>query len=237
MKVRSLIAAAVFVLLPVVARAQVLTFEGIAPYPNGSNVTIGGFYDGGVSGIGTTGTNYGIDFSSNALLICLNTLSEDCSNTSHGGADAASADGGLYFLSGAQTFMGSSTGFITGFSFLYTAVNNGGSISVYSGPDGTGTLLATQSLPTTPLDGCDPGYSAGFCPFESFGISFAGTAQSVSFAGVANQIVFDDVTFGSVTPGGAPQSSVTPEPATMTLMATGLVGLAGVTRRRRRKTA
>jgi hypothetical protein len=50
----------------------------------------------------------------------------------------------------------------------------------------------------TPSGPC-PGHDAGFCPFFPIGLAFSGTAESVSFAGVANQIVFDDVTFGSVT--------------------------------------
>ena len=54
-----------------------LTFENIAPYPNSNNVLIENYYDGGTSSIGTTGPNFGVTFSSNALLICLNTLSTD----------------------------------------------------------------------------------------------------------------------------------------------------------------
>ena len=46
-----------------------------------------------------------------------------------------------------------------------------------------------------------------------------GTAMSIEFAGVANQIVFDDVTFGSVNPGGVP------EPATWVMMLLGFGGL------------
>jgi len=62
-----------------------LTFENIAPYPNGNNVFIENYYNGGTSSIGTSGPNYGVAFPSNALLICLNTLStipswEHCSS-------------------------------------------------------------------------------------------------------------------------------------------------------------
>ncbi len=196
-----------------------LTFEGIAPYPNGNNVFIQNYYNGGTSSIGTSGTNYGISFPSNALLICLNSLSVVCSNTSRGGlGDPASQKGGLFFLSGSSTFLDDAAGFTTGFSFNYTAVNVGGSIQVYSGLDGTGTLLASLTLPTTPSGPC-PGYSASFCPFESIGVTFLGTAKSINFGGTANQIVFDDITFGSSSPGNAP------EPASFVLFGTSLLGL------------
>ncbi len=206
-----------------------LTFEGIAPYPNGNNVLIENFYNGGTSSIGTSGTNYGISFPDNALLICLNTLSTFCSNTSRGGqGDPNSQQGALFFLSGSSTFLDDPAGFTTGFSFNYTAINVGGSIQVYSGLDGTGTLLASLDLPTTTSGPCI-GYGAGFCPFSPIGVSFSGTAESIDFGGVANQIVFDDVTFGSVNPGPGPNA---PEPSSLAIFGSGILGLAGLLRRK-----
>jgi hypothetical protein len=207
----------------------VLNFEGInATYPSGF-AFINGFYNGGTSSAGTTGTNYGITFSSNAQAICLNTPGVSCSNTSRGGlGDPNSQKGGLFFLSGSNTFMDDPGGFTTGFSLFYAAINSPGSLDVYSGVDGTGTLLATLALPTT-LSSCSGIYGAGFCPFVPIGVSFSGTAESISFAGVANQIVFDDVTFGSATPG--PPSTV-PEPSTFVMMLTSAGAGIGALRRR-----
>jgi hypothetical protein len=211
------------------AAVVVLDFEGInATYPSGF-ATINDFYNGGTSSDGTSGTNYGISFTSNAQAICLNTPGISCSNTSRGGLGNPNSDkGGLFFLSGAETFMNVAGGFDTGFSFYYTAINVGGSVSVYDGLDGTGNVLATLTLPTT-VSNCDSSYGAGFCPFVASGIGFAGTAMSVSFAGVADQVVFDDVTFGSVDPGGR-----VPEPATLLLVGAALAGLGATSRRRAR---
>ena len=135
-----------------------------------------------------------MSFGSNALLICLNSTSTSCSNTSRGGLAPTSSEGGLFFLSG------------------------------------TGNLLTTVNL--TPNLGNCPGYSAGFCPFGAAGVNFAGTAKSVSFGGVANQIVFDDITFGSATPSD-PGNRV-PEPASLALVALGLLA-AGASRQRHRQ--
>lgn len=216
---------------PALADTVVLNFEGInTPYPTENYALIQNFYNGGTSSVGTSGVNYGISFSSNALAICLNTPGNVCSNTSRGGlGDPTSQEGALFFLTGDQTFMDDPAGFTTGFSLFYTAINEGGSLGVYSGLDGTGTLLATLQLPTTPSE-CSGDYEAGFCPFFPVGVAFAGTAESISFAGVANQIVFDDVTFGSV----IPNPGTTPEPSSLAMLLTAAGAGAGFLRRKLR---
>jgi hypothetical protein len=208
-----------------------LNFEGInATYPSGY-ASIGEFYNGGVSSDGTTGVNYGVSFGSNALAICLNSTTVTCSNTSRGGVgDPNSQQGGLFFLSGTQTFMNMASGFDTGFSFNYVSVSYSGSVGVYDGLNGTGNLLATLDL--SPNAGSCSGYGADFCPFTAKGVSFSGVGKSISFAGVANQIVFDDITFGSAVPGPDTGGGV-PEPATWAMMIAGF-GMAGGALRRRR---
>ncbi len=213
------------------AAVVTLKFEGInAAYPSTNYAQIQNFYNGGTSNQGTSGTNFGVSFGNNALAICLNTIGNNCSNTSRGGiGDPTSQRGGLFFLQGTETFLNYAAGFTTGFSFNYSARNQGGAVNVYDGLNGTGNILGTLNLTTN--GGSCPGFNAGFCPFTAQGVAFAGTARSIGFGGVANQIVFDDVTFGSVTPGAVP------EPATWALMIGGFGAIGGTMRYRRRKTS
>lgn len=228
---RSLAVAASLGLLAAAAPASAavvsLNFEDInATYPSGFAQVLE-FYNGGMSSDGTTGTNYGISFGSNALAICLNSTTVTCSNTSRGGlGDPDSQRGGLFFLDGAETFLNYSAGFDTGFSFNYVG-QFAGSVGVYDGLNGTGNLLGTVVL--TPNGTNCPDYSSfGFCPFGPAGITFAGIGRSISFGGVANQIVFDDVTFGSAVPG-----NVVPEPSVWALLVIGFGSIGAAMRRRR----
>ncbi|HMN74572.1 MAG TPA: PEP-CTERM sorting domain-containing protein [Burkholderiaceae bacterium] len=230
MKLRYPILAAATAMTCSIGTAQadvvVLNFEGInATYPSGF-ANIYDFYNGGTSSDGTSGVNYGVQFTDNALAICLNTPGNYCSNTSRGGVAPGSELGALFWLNGPETYMNYAAGFENGFSFNYAAPNTPGSVSVYDGLNGTGNLLATLDLGLTPST-CGSEYSAQYCPFVAAGVNFAGVAKSISFAGTANYIVFDDVTFGSAIPG-------VPEPSTYALFAAGLLGLAYTARRRSR---
>lgn len=220
------------------AHAQVvLNFEGVnATYPRSPLVlpltSVGDFYNGGTSSAGTSGVNHGVTFSSNALGLCLSAFGMtqyECSNSSRGGqGDPNSQQGGLYFDHAGPAYINMASGFQTGFSFFYASYSPF-SVNVWDGLSGTGTLLGTIALPTHEV-GC-ASYGAGLCPFNAAGLNFAGTAKSVTFTGVNDEKVLDDVTFGSAIPG----AQVVPEPATIALLAAGLTATAAVARRRRRK--
>lgn len=178
-----------------------LDFEGIAPaYPFLVYPQVLNFYAGGVSSAGTAGTNHGVGFSTNALAICLNSLADTCSNGSRGGRGMPrSSQSALFFLDGSETFLNLPAGFTNAFSFNYVSRTQTGSASVFDGLDGSGNVLATVVLEPN-AKGC-PDYAAGFCPFQPIGGTFTGIGRSIGFGGVANQIAFDDVTFGSRQPG------------------------------------
>ena len=158
-----------------------LNFEGI-----GTNVPIGDYYNGGA------GPNYGVSFSSNALAIIENGYGGTGNFTNEPSPYAC-----LFFMTGSPV-MNVAAGFTTGFSFYFTSSNTI-TLFVYDGLDGTGNLLASQSFPVNYQNGGCSG--AGFCHWDPVGIGFSGTAKSIVFTGAANQCGFDDVTFGSITPG------------------------------------
>jgi hypothetical protein len=173
---------------------------------------VNGYYNGGLGSLGSgPGPNYGVTFT-NAYV--LNEYSEN-------EGDLITPPNSITFLSGSGSIMDVPGGFSTGFSFNYSAPFYPGTVDVYSGLDGTGTLLAALSLPTTPDEG---GPSCGghqYCPDVPFGVSFAGVAESVNFSGSADYIVFDDITVGSSTviTGGVP------EPSTWAMMMVGFAAL------------
>jgi hypothetical protein len=197
-----------------------LTFEGV-----GDEASINDFYNGGTDSMGNSGINYGINFSSNSLGLI---ASDSGGSGNFIGALAPSPVTVAFFLSGAADTMNVAAGFTIGFSFFYDAPTTGGnSVFVYDalgGAGGGGNVLGSLLLPST-----GEGYPAHL--WVPIGVTFSGTAYSVDFGGVANQVAFDNVTLGSNIPGGGE----VPEPATMLLLGSGLVGLAGYARKRMKK--
>lgn len=200
--------------------AITLTFEGV-----GDQASINDFYNGGTDSAGNSGTNYGINFTSASL-----GLIDSDAGGSGNFANEPSANTIAFFLSGTAATMNVAAGFDTGFSFYYSAFQNA-FVTVYSGLNGTGTVLATLPLSLNFNNGGCVGDPTGqACHWDPIGVTFAGIAHSVDFGGVANQAGFDNITLGSDIPG----TGDVPEPTTwaMTIAGFGLIG--GTMRSRRR---
>jgi PEP-CTERM motif len=127
----------------------------------------------------------------------------------------------MIFLSGPGDIMNVPGGFNTGFAFYYAAPYFSGSVDVFDGLNGTGNLLASLALPIN-------GAYCGSLPYSCWtqvGVLFSGTAMSANFTGTANYIAFSGVTIGSNVVG-------TPEPGSLVLLGSGMLGLAGLLRRK-----
>ena len=198
----------------------VLDFEGLQ-----DDEAVGDFYNGGTGSLGSSGTNYGVSFSPATLAL----IDSDAGGTGNF-ANEPSPDTVMFFLDANDAILTFAAGFDTGFSFFYTS-STAASVNVYDGLNGTGNLLASLDLTAQFSDNCIGDPTGDFCNWTPVGVAFAGIARSIDFGGTANQTAFDDITFGSETPGGGGPVPV-PEPTSLALLGLGLAGL-GFMRRRR----
>ena len=133
----------------------------------------------------------------------------------------------MFFLNSSNAVLNVTNGFDTGFSFYYTS-STAAVVNVYSGLNATGSILASIPLAAQFTNNCSGDPTGGYCNFTAVGVAFAGTAFSIDFGGTANQTGYDNITFGSATPGNG-----VPEPATWAMMIGGLA-LTGAAMRRRK---
>jgi hypothetical protein len=147
-------------------------------------------------------------------------------------ADQPSPPNVMAFDDNSGAYMDVSGGFSGGFSFYYAAVRGPGSINLYSGIDGTGSLLATLALPVSSDPDCQGPFGDYSC-WAPIGVSFSGIARSVDFSeSVFYNVAFDNVTLGSTTP-----TNPVPEPAALGMFGLGalLIGVFVCVRRRVRE--
>lgn len=188
---------------------EILTFAGLNDMQQ-----VGNFYNGG--GMAST-PNYGVSFSSNFFGL------KSTKNGGMGDFNATPTGTPAIFVNGptGSTVTGTmdvANGFSTGldFFFAFKAMTGGPqtvTVTIWSGADGTGSVLATITL--APNACANAPY---YCQWSQIGTSFSGTAHSVTFSGTANQFGLADITVGA-------SSTAIPEPSTFYLLGTGLVGL------------
>jgi len=207
MKLLSAAGLALFAATSAFANSTVtLDFEGAAGYVN----SIGEFYNGGTDSLGQSGPNVGVSFTESAVALSNDDFFQYYSN--------APTAGTVMFAFDSSAVMNVAQGFVGGLTFYYSASQGVlDAVNIYSGLNGTGTLLASASLFGNSQVGCDTPY----CRFDLTSVKFAGLAKSVSFGGDAPNVAFDNITITAV-----------PEPSSTLLLAAGLVAVVVAKRRR-----
>jgi hypothetical protein len=203
------VAAATFFFASPAAATTTLTFEGI---PN--NAPVGAFY----------GPDYVFSPATLALI-------DADSGGSGNFANEPSPNTVMFFLDANNAILNVTNGFTTGFSFYYSSAT-AATIGVYDALNGTGNLLASLNLSAQYNNNCVGDPTGQYCNWTPVGVNFSGTAYSINFGGTANFTAYDNVTFGSATPG----TGAVPEPGTWAMMLLGF-GAIGLAMRRRRARA
>ena len=173
------------------ARSQAQT-KGVVNFGHLKNLEfIDQFYNGGLGSLGSgPGPNYGLQFTANAQAII--------SASQGGSGNFIGNPGGLpvmFFQTGNATTITATNGVQTAVWFYYSALQTG-SVTVYAGPNGTGTILGSVTLPPN-NSGCN---TYKLCVWTPVGVPLSTPAGSISFAGIPDYLAIATMHLGSALP-------------------------------------
>ena len=173
------------------SRSQAQT-KGVVNFGRLKNLEfVNQFYDGGTGSLGSgPGPNYGLQFTANAQAII--------SASKGGSGNFIGNPGGLpvmFFQTGNTATITAMNGVQTAIWFYYSALQTG-SATIYSGPNGTGTILGSLTLPPN-NSGCN---TYKLCVWTAVGLPLSAPAGSITFADVPDYLAIGTMHIGIALP-------------------------------------
>lgn len=215
LKLMSVLVAGLLSAAPSFATTVTLDFEGASSFGSINN-----FYNGGTdipannTTAATSGVNYGASFGGDALAISNDEFSTYYSN--------APTNGTIMTAVGSDAALNFASGFTGPISFSYSS-NAATQVQVFSGLNGTGSVLGTFSLLNNAQSNCT---DTAFCHWDIASLNIDGVAQSIqfgtSYSADISSAGFDNVTVNAV-----------PLPAAGWAMFSAISGLGALVRRKR----
>ena len=184
-----------------------------------SFASVADYYNGGTDGAGASGANLGVSFCGSILGLANDGLADSPSGNYFSNAPTM---GGVMFNNLGETgLMNVAKGFTGEVSLFYSSAGAlAGAVTIYSGLNGTGSVLGSVSLLNNAQTGCS---DSSYCHFDLASVSFTGVARSLVFNGGLNGAI-DNIAITAV-----------PEPGAYALMLAGLAAVGLVARRKQSK--
>jgi hypothetical protein len=202
-----------------------------------NQVYINNYFNGGTDSRGASGTNFGVQFGANAESLKAGTTGAGGTGTGKYENLPITAPGVLFFAPAPLTntapaaaadivnVVGGFSSVAFDYSLAGNSSSNASTVQIWSGYNGTGTLVGTITLSASGTPIACNNRADSFCSWSSASLGGLGNAESIIVSGAAagGLTEFDKLDLGTPVP----------LPAALWLLVSGFGGLAAFVRRRK----